>query len=109
MMDDLDLLREYAEPGSEEASRALVNRHVGLDHAAARRMRRGECQAQEVTQAVFIILARKAAGLKPGTVLAGWLHRATRLVALQAMRTERRQKQLHDELAHMDTTKDSLI
>src|SRR5437879_2668345 len=106
MMDDRDLLQEYAERGSEEAFRTLVERHVGLVHAAAWRLVREEHLAQEVTQAVFIILARKAAQLKSSTVLAGWLYRTTRFVALQAMRTEKRRQRHQDDFAHMDTTHD---
>jgi hypothetical protein len=37
MSDDIELLRRYAEEGSEEAFRELVSRHIDLVYSAARR------------------------------------------------------------------------
>ena len=56
-------------------------------------------QAEEVTQAVFVVLARKARSLSPGTILPGWLFRTARLTAFNYLRTEirraRREKEAH--------------
>src|SRR5262249_50887667 len=45
-------------------------------------------QAEEICQAVFIILAGKAARLPHGTVLSGWLYETARLTAGNYMRGE---------------------
>ncbi len=100
-MDDWQLLQEYARRGSEAAFRSLVERHIGLVHAAARRQVADSQLAEEVTQAVFILLARKAGSLRQGVVLPGWLFRTTRFVAARALRAERRRHQREQEACEM--------
>ena len=58
--DDIELLRRYAEEHSQAAFEALVKRHVNLVYSAARWAVDNPHQAEEITQAVFIILAQKA-------------------------------------------------
>ena len=54
-MDDSALLRQYAENHSDEAFAALVTRHVNLVYSVALRHVGDPQDAEEITQAVFII------------------------------------------------------
>jgi uncharacterized protein (TIGR03435 family) len=99
----MDLLREYARSGSEEAFSTLVSRHLNLVYSVALRHVRNAHQAEEICQAVFMILANKAAKLTEGTVLAGWLYSTARLTAANYLRSEisriRREQEAHMQLA----------
>lgn len=93
MNEDAELLSRYAEGKSEAAFAELVRRHVDFVHAAALRRVGGDAQlAQEVTQHVFTALAREAGRLARHPVLCGWMFTATRRIAAQAVRTERRRR-----------------
>jgi RNA polymerase sigma factor (sigma-70 family) len=93
MMDDAELLRQYAEIGSEDAFTELVHRHLPLVYSAAVRQTGGDVElAKDVAQTVFIDLARKARSLMGRELLAGWLYNATRLAASKACRGNRRRQ-----------------
>jgi RNA polymerase sigma factor (sigma-70 family) len=104
-MDDSALLRSYAEVGSEEAFGQLVARHVATVYSAARRQV-GEPLAEDVTQAVFLLLARKAAQLRGHAVLAAWLLATTRLVCRATLRKEIRRQHREQEAASMPNPDD---
>src|SRR5437867_1209613 len=101
---DQELLREYAASGAETAFARLVERHVDLVYSAAFRQTGNHAMAQDVTQAVFTILARKAASLRRDTVLSGWLFRAVRYAALDARKIEARRQIREQEVAQMQLT-----
>ena len=103
----MQLLREYARGRSEQAFTTLVSRHLGLVHSVALRQVANSSQAEEITQAVFIILARKAEKLRPGTILAGWLFNTTRLTAANFIRDQSRRRRHEQEAAMQSQIQES--
>lgn len=102
-VDDMELVRDYAVRQSEPAFETLVSRHVDLVYSAALRQMNNPQVAEEVAQAVFIILARKAGRLGPGTILPGWLYHTTRYVCADVLKIERRRRKREQE-AYMQST-----
>ena len=103
-MDDIELLQEFASHHSEEAFRTVVERHIDFVYAVARRQLSDTHAAEEVTQAVFIDLARKAAVIPPKTILSGWLFRAARFAAAKTQRSEHRRQRREWEATQMEPT-----
>src|SRR5204862_3072808 len=97
---DNALLKEYVEHGSEEAFATLVARHVNKVYSVALRHTSNPHQAEEITQAVFVILARKSRQLGKRVILSGWLCRTARLAAVTFVRSEIRRSRREQE-AHM--------
>ena len=96
-LDNIALLHEYAERESEKAFAALVTRHIDRVYSVALRHTRSPHQAEEITQAVFVILAQKAKRLRKGVVLEGWLYQTARLTALTFLRSEVRRARREQE------------
>lgn len=94
MMTDDQLLRRFADEHSEAAFTELVQRHLPLVRATALRRVGGDAHAaDDVTQQVFVALARKAAALRGHATLAGWLYTATHHATADWVRREQRRKQ----------------
>src|SRR5579859_3365388 len=103
VVNDMDLVREYAEQKSESAFSELVHRHINLVYSVAVRFTGNFQDAQDVTQAVFITLAQKAKSLDQGTILTGWLYETTRFTAMKFLRSKARQ-QAREQVAYMQST-----
>jgi len=96
------LVRGYAQSSSERAFATLVSRHVNLVYSVALRQVRDPHLAEEITQGVFIILARKAKSLSPKTILSGWLCRTARYVSADTLKTQRR-RQMREQESQMQS------
>ena len=100
--DDYQLIVAFARGQSEPAFAALVARHINLVYSTALRFTGNPHHAQEITQAVFIILAQKAGKLSSHVVLSGWLYQAARLTAANFVKSEAR-RQRREQEAYMES------
>ncbi len=102
---DNELLAAYA-AGSPEAFAEILRRYQDAVFSACRRILVDEHRAEDAAQAVFLVLARKAARLAPGTVLGGWLHLTAKHAALRLREREERLARREREAATMREEKD---
>ena len=91
MLNEITLLRRFVEKGDQEAFAEVVRRRVDFVYSAAlRQVGRDAHLAQDVTQGVFLALARGARSLAGRPVLTGWFYTTTRFLAAKAVRSHRR-------------------
>lgn len=100
-MDDFELLRQYVESGSQEAFAGIVRRYVDMVYSSARRQLRSADRAEDVTQQVFIALAKKARSLDRNVIVGGWLLQATRYAVANERRLQTRRIR-HEREAAME-------
>jgi RNA polymerase sigma factor (sigma-70 family) len=95
------LLSCFVSSLDEENFAELVRRHLPMVYRTALRLSHGDMHlAEDVSQIVFADLARKAAGLSPSTMVAGWLYRHTWFTAGKVLRSENR-RSLREKEAHI--------
>jgi len=87
---DGQLLAEFAATGSQTAFAQIVERHGAMVQAVARRVVGDYHEAQDVTQAAFLTLARKAASLRKDSSVGAWLHHVAWCLAQDARKTKHR-------------------
>ncbi|MCF7674381.1 MAG: sigma-70 family RNA polymerase sigma factor [Akkermansiaceae bacterium] len=99
---DAELLKQFSGSGSHSAFATLVERHGPMVHAVAMRTLSNHHDAQDVTQATFLVLAREAEALSRKPSVAGWLHTVSRRLSLDAHRS--RESRQRREAAAMNET-----
>lgn len=96
MDEDLQLLQQYARAQDEGAFQALVERHAPLVRGVALRRTRNPELADEITNSVFVLLARKAESVRES--VGGWLYKTASLECGNALRKARLYQRKVEEL-----------
>jgi RNA polymerase sigma factor (sigma-70 family) len=97
--DDSALLARFAHEHDHDAFAALVAGHGPMVHNVCRRLLGNAHAAEDAFQAAFLVLARKAGGLRPGASVTAWLHGVAARVALNACRAGLRRSAYQQPLA----------
>src|SRR5947209_6925957 len=90
---DADLLGRFTAGREEAAFAALVRRHGGMVLGVARRALPCPQDAEDVFQATFLVLARKAGSIRRRESVGGWLHGVAHRLALRARGQDARRRQ----------------
>ena len=101
-MSENDLLEAFRKSRSEEAFAGLVRSHAGLVYSVAKRRSADAALAEDITQMVFIRLARNFPGVRTQAELAAWLHRTTINVTIDHWRSENRRRKRRQEAVIME-------
>ncbi len=103
-MNDWELLEQYRLQRSQDAFARLVDRHAGLVYGVCRRRLRESHLAEDVTQAVFVLLARRPPKRRGNSALAGWLYQTAVYACMNMMRSERIRRTHEREFAQQQAT-----
>ena len=98
---DGELLAVFAGTNDEAAFAELIGRHGAMVQGVCLRVLGNFHEAQDVTQAVFVTLARKAASLRKDPSVGGWLHHvaiclARNVRAANHSRQRREEQAMHE-------------
>lgn len=97
---DGELLEQFVATRDEDAFATLVARHGAMVLACARRITGNAHDAEDAFQAVFLVLARRAAQVQPAGQVGNWLYgvayHAAQKARAAALRRHAREKQVND-------------
>src|ERR1051326_5154342 len=102
-MNGTDLLAEFRATRAEAAFSELVRRFTNLVYSIAHRRVAAMTLAQEVTQIVFIRLAKAPPNLNSEAQLLAWLHRTTVHVSIDLWRSDTRRRAREQQAVLMQT------
>jgi RNA polymerase sigma factor (sigma-70 family) len=103
---DGELVAAYAGARDEAAFAELVRRHGPMVLAVCRRVVRNRADADDVFQATFMVLARKAASIRPAGSVGPWLHGVAYRTALEALRRAARRRAKEGRVVPRETVSD---
>src|SRR5262245_6617107 len=107
---DCQLLKRFAEHREEQAFAALVRRHGPLVLGVCRRVLRRPEDCEDVFQATFLTLARKAASVRWQESVGGWLHEvASRLARRAKADAARRHAREQEAAAHREPASETAV
>jgi RNA polymerase sigma factor (sigma-70 family) len=89
---DAALLARFARLRDEQAFAELMRRHGPMVLTVASRMLGQQHDAEDVLQAVFLTLARRARALRRVRSVAGWLHNVAVRISLNLLKMKRRRE-----------------
>jgi RNA polymerase sigma factor (sigma-70 family) len=106
---DGELLAEFADAGNEPAFAELMARHGPMAYGVALRVLADHHEAQDVAQAAFCTLARKARSIRKDASVGGWLHRVAWCLAVdvKSSRASRQRREEATMQAQADTVHDT--
>jgi len=102
---DHELIERFAAVRDEEAFTALVRRHGPMVLRVCRRILHNGHDADDVFQATFLVLSRKAASLRRRDSVGCFLHGVAYRLALKA-RTQFAQRRMHESRAAVEKQAD---
>src|SRR5262245_22517513 len=94
---DQELLEHFVAAGDQSAFARLMQRHSGLVWSVCRRVLQREHDAEDAFQAVFLVLARKAATIRKREAVGSWLYGVAHRIAMRQRRSAAR---YHERLQH---------
>ncbi len=83
-LSDGELLERFVARRDEPAFEAIVRRHGPMVLGVCHRVLRDHHDAEDAFQATFLVLARKAGTVRPGSMLPNWLYGVAHQVAIKA-------------------------
>jgi RNA polymerase sigma factor (sigma-70 family) len=101
-MSETELLLAFRKERSEEAFAELVRRYASLVYSVAKRRLANAALAEDITQIVFIRLAKSPPKVENHGQLVAWLHRTTINITIDTWRSENRRRTREQQATFME-------